>query len=252
MDQHADTMQGRFEKPVLVATLLVIPVMIVQGVGADDPWQTIAYIGDWAIWLTFLAEVVAVLTVSTDRWGWIRRNPIDVLIVILTPPVTPAVLESVRLLRLLRLVRLFRLAPLMRAVFTINGVRYAALLAFLTLVAGGYAFASVETDRTLEQGLYWAIGTMTTAGSGDVVAHTKASEVVAAVLMVIGLSFAAILTGAIAQRFIGTEDTVTEGNRETLAEQSLMHRKLDDLAERLARLEAALGVTPADGEHGSN
>jgi hypothetical protein len=40
------------------------------------------------------------------------------MIVVLTPPIMPAVLQSVRILRLLRLVRLFRLAPLMRSVFT--------------------------------------------------------------------------------------------------------------------------------------
>jgi voltage-gated potassium channel len=240
MATRAEEMQRRFEKPVIVATLLVIPVIIVQGVGADEPWETIAYTGDWAIWLVFLAEVVAMLIVSENRWGWIKRNPLDVLIVILTPPVTPSVLKSARLLRLLRLVRIFRLAPLMRTVFTIQGVQYAAFLAFLTLIAGGYAFSSAENNATLADGLYWAIGTMTTAGSGPIEAHTNTTEAVAAGLMVVGLSFTAVLTGALAQRFIVTEDTVTEGNRETLANQIVTHDKLDDLAERLARLEAAL------------
>jgi voltage-gated potassium channel len=240
MTTRAEVMQRHFEKPVIAATLLVIPVMILQGIGADEPWETIAYISDWAIWLVFLAEVAAMLVVSEDRWEWVRHNPLDVLIVVLTPPVTPRVLESVRLLRLLRLVRVFRLASLMRSVFTIQGVQYAAFLAFLTLITGGYAFSSVEHHKTLADGLYWAIGTMTTAGSGPIEAHTNTAEAVVAALMVVGLAFSAILTGAIAQRFIVTEDTVTEGNRETLANQAVTHEKLDDLAERLSRLEAAL------------
>jgi hypothetical protein len=61
-------MQRRFERPVIVATLLVIPVLIVQGIGADGTWETMAYIGDWVIWLVFLAEVVAVLAVCERRW----------------------------------------------------------------------------------------------------------------------------------------------------------------------------------------
>jgi voltage-gated potassium channel len=188
----------------------------------------VGYVGYRAIWLVFLAEVAAMLSVSDDRWQWVRRNPLDVVIVILTPPVAPAVPQSFRSLRLLRLVRIFRLAPLVRTVFTIDGVQYAPLLAFLTLIAGGYAFANIEPDRTLAQGLYCAIGTMTTAGSGDVVAGNDTRQAVAATLMMVGLAFAAILTGAIAKRFIVTEDTVPEGNRETLARQAVTPRELSD------------------------
>jgi voltage-gated potassium channel len=237
-------MERLFRKPVTFATLLVIPVMILQGAGVGEPWETVGYVGDWAIWLIFLAEVGSILVVSGDRWGWVRRNPLDVLIVVLTPPVTPRVLESVRLLRLLRLVRVFRLAPLVRTVFTVQGVQYAAFLAFLTLIAGGYAFSSLEPHQTLANGLYWAIGTMTTAGSGSVEALRGTTHTVAAALMIVGLAFTAILTGAIAQRFIVTEDTVTQGNRETLAKQVITHEKLDDIADRLSRLEAALNPGP--------
>ena len=42
------------------------------------------------------------------------------------------------------MVRLARFAPLMRSVFTIEGVRYAAFMAFVVFLAGAQAFASVE------------------------------------------------------------------------------------------------------------
>jgi hypothetical protein len=120
VSERAEAMERRFHGPVIVATLLVIPVMVLQGLDPGQPWSTIGFIGDCAIWLVFLAEVVALLSVTADRWQWVRSNPLDVMIVVLTPPVAPAVLQSVRILRLLRLVRLFRVARLVRGVFTIR------------------------------------------------------------------------------------------------------------------------------------
>jgi uncharacterized membrane protein len=47
-------------------------------------------------------------------------------------------------LRLVRLLLFLRLAPLVRILFSAEGVRYAALLTLLTALTGGVAFASVE------------------------------------------------------------------------------------------------------------
>lgn len=244
-------MEQRFRVPITVATLLVIPVMIVQGSDTGQPWQAIGFVGDCVIWLTFLAEVIAMLAVAEDRWAWVKKNPLDVAIVVLTPPVPGNVLASVRILRLFRLVRLFRLAPLMRGVFTIDGVKYVAFLAFLTLLAGGQAFASIESDQSIADGLYWALGTMTTAGSGDVMATTGSVEAVAAVLMLVGLAFAAVITGAIAQRFVVTEDTVTEGNLETLEALAAVTSQLDEVGQRLDRLDARFADLAEDSPGGS-
>jgi voltage-gated potassium channel len=189
--------------------------------------------------VTFLTEVVLMLGLVPDRRQWIRKHPLDFMIVVLTPPLTPAVLRSVRILRLLRLVRLFRLAPLMRSVFTVQGVEYAGFLAFLTLVAGGQAFSSLE-NRPLSDGLYWAISTMTTVGYGDVAAKTQEGRLLAAIVMLVGIGFVAVVTGAIAQRFVVSEDTITEGNRETFRLQQVTHDKLDALTERLDALERRL------------
>jgi hypothetical protein len=66
VDERAERITRRFEVPVIVATLLVIPVLILEGTDVDEPWPTIALIGDWIIWLVFLAEVVVLLAVTTD------------------------------------------------------------------------------------------------------------------------------------------------------------------------------------------
>jgi hypothetical protein len=71
----------------------------------------VASVANWGIWLAFLTEAVVMLAVVPRRWQWVRAHPIEVIVVLLTPPFLPATLQS---LRVLRLARLLRLVPLVR------------------------------------------------------------------------------------------------------------------------------------------
>ena len=87
---------------------------------------------NWIIWLAFAVELVVMLAVVRDRWAWLRTHPPEVAVVLLTPPSLPSSLQSLRVLRLLRLLRLLRIAKLARRMFSLEGVRWAAVLAALT------------------------------------------------------------------------------------------------------------------------
>src|SRR5215211_1913113 len=100
MDERSARLERRFEAPIIVATLLVIPVLVVQSSDYGEPWETIASVLDWAIWLAFLAEVATMLAVVPSRRAWAGDHLIDIAIVVLTPPFL-AGLAPVRLLRLL-------------------------------------------------------------------------------------------------------------------------------------------------------
>ena len=226
MDARSERIARRIEPLLIAATLLVVPVLLLQGSDLGEPWNTVAAVANWLIWLAFVAELVIMLAVVPNRRRWLSDHLLDVAIVIFTPPFASALVQSLRLLRLLRL------APAARATFSLAGVKYAALLAVLTTVVGGQAFADAEGTSSAE-GLYWALTTVTTVGYGDPSPQTTMAKVVAVVVMLVGIGFLAILTGAIAQRFIAPrEDAITRGDRE-------LHDKLDAVAERLDRLEAA-------------
>lgn len=51
-------------------------------------------LANWAIWLVFLAELVAMLRVVDNRRQWLRRGPLDIAVVVLTPPFFPVSLQS--------------------------------------------------------------------------------------------------------------------------------------------------------------
>ena len=75
---------------------------------------------------------------------------------------------------------------------------------------------------------------MTTVGYGDVTPSTDAGRAIAVAVMLVGIGFVAVLTGAIAQRFIApTEEAVLMGERE-------LRDRLDAIAARLDRIEASL------------
>ena len=187
---------------MLVAAVLVIPLLILEESDLGAPWTTVAAVLNWGTWLAFLAELIVMLAVVPDRRRWLREHPVEVVSVVLTPPFLPASLAAARVLRLLRLVRLLRLAVVVRRLFTVEGVRYTALLAFVTVLAGGTAFASVEEEPTAWDGIWWAMTTMTTVGYGDIYPQTDAGRVLAILVMVVGIGFGSVLIGAVAERFV--------------------------------------------------
>lgn len=239
MEERSERIARRFDIPMLVAALLVVPVVAVEESSLGDPWQTFAAVLNWAIWLAFASEVVVMLAVVPQKWKWVRTHPLEVFIVLVTPPFFPSELAGARALRLLRLVRLLRLASLTRRTFSLAGLRYVAILAALTTLGGGAAFAAVEPNNlSTWDGVWWAITTMTTVGYGGS-PETELGRIITIGVLVVGIGFVAILTGAVAERFLASQvehaaDEVEATDAELLAELREVRTRLDRLEARLA------------------
>jgi voltage-gated potassium channel len=232
MDERSERIARRLDVPVTIAALLVIPVFLLEDPSRGEPFNTIGNVLDWVSWLTFAAEVAIMLSVVPDRRAWLRKHPLEVAIVVLTPPLL-STFHAVRLLRLLRLLWLFRLAPIAQRLFTVAGVKSAALLVALTAVAGGSAFAELEDGQTTANGIYWAITTMTTVGYGDPHPTNTPTKILAVAVMLVGIGFVAVLTGAIAQRFLAPDIEEEEAsNNEILAELREVRARLEALEAR--------------------
>jgi len=96
VNERAHRIERAFERPMLVAAVLVIPVIVIEESYFGAPWDTIGSALNWSIWLAFLAELVVMLSVVDDRRLWLRKHPLELLIVVLTPPFLASTFAAVR------------------------------------------------------------------------------------------------------------------------------------------------------------
>ncbi|HEY6714253.1 MAG TPA: potassium channel family protein [Rubrobacter sp.] len=237
---RAERVAKWLQVPLIAAALLAIPTIIVQESDLGGFWEIIAAVVDWCIWAMFAANLAIMLSIVPDRRRWLISNPMDVLIVVLTPPFLPATMKLARVLPVVRLVWLMAIANRLRNVFSLQGLRYAALIVFTVVVGGGVIFVAVERGQDLStwDGLWWAAETVTTVAYGDIYPTTALGRLVATVVMTAGIGFVALLTGALAQRFLyGGSASATPKPDPDRAE---IMRKLDELSSQIAELQKDL------------
>jgi voltage-gated potassium channel len=242
--ERAQRIEKRLEVPMFIAAVLVIPVVVLEATHVSHGWKTAGTVLNWLIWLAFATELAAMLIVSPDRARWLRSHPLEAAIVVLTPPFLPASLQALRLFRLLRLLRVVVVVKEARRLFTVDGIRLATVLAGVAALGGGAIFSSVEKGQhSVWDGVWWAVTTMATVGYGDLAPQSVIGRCVAMALMLIGIGFFALLTGAVAERFLSTQvHDVEEAEIQISANVADVRkeivRELRDVSKRLQELEA--------------
>jgi voltage-gated potassium channel len=243
----AAAVDARLRIPLAIAALLVIPDLILEEQPLRDSWHTVAVIANWAIWLAFFVEFAAILTLASDWRAWMRKYPLALPMLILTPPFAPGAVQALRAFRLLRLLRVARgFQFVSKELLSLEGVRYVAAVAVFLVLGGGVALAQVETTAVRHvsswDGIWWAIGFVTTNGESANV-HTDSGRAIAIVLMLTGIGVFSVLTAAIAQRFVASREVPeaqAEEARISAGEHAIMAR-LEELSTRVGAIEPAVG-----------
>jgi voltage-gated potassium channel len=114
-----------------------------------------------------------------------------------------------------------------------------ATVSTVMTVAAGILVTLVDEKNypSIGSGLWWAAQTVTTVGYGDNVPTNLAGQLVAVVVMLLGIGFLTVITAAITSTFV---ERSRREQSPTDAEAAMVEqfRQLDD---RLARIEAAVG-----------
>ena len=113
----------------------------------------------------------------------------------------------------------------------------ASVTTSITILAG-LMMTVIDRDNfpTLGSGMWWAVQTVTTVGYGDKVPVTRAGQLVAALVMLLGIGFVTVITASITGAFVARsrQKEVDAGSGGVSADQ------LADIIARLERIEAGM------------
>ena len=94
MDARSTRVAEILNTPMLIAAALTLPMVAITESKPGGTLESVAIVLNWATWVAFAIELVTMLIVVPDRRTWLRHNPLSPVIVILTPPLLPAGLQS--------------------------------------------------------------------------------------------------------------------------------------------------------------
>lgn len=182
----------------------------------------------WAAWAIFATDYVVRLAIAEERWRFVKRNVLTLLVIVLP------------LLRPLRLLRMVTLLDVLnrRAARSLHGrvAVYVSGSACLLIFCAALAILDVErggpdaTITTFGDALWWALTTVTTVGYGDLVPTTDVGRLIAAGLMIGGIALLGTVTATLASWFV---QRVTVSDQLTRVEVERLTEEVHELRARL-------------------
>jgi voltage-gated potassium channel len=105
------------------------------------------------------------------------------------------------------------------------------------VVAAGVLIRLIDSEEypNVGIGMWWALQTITTVGYGDVTPTELEGRLVAAVVMLQGVAFVAIVTAVITSTFIARATRQSDETRaeEELSDRALVERRFDELERKI-------------------
>ncbi len=111
------------------------------------------------------------------------------------------------------------------------------------VVVAGVVISLIDNDEypNVGLGMWWALQTITTVGYGDVTPADLEGRLVAAVVMLQGVAFVAIITAVITSTFIARATRQAEETRakDELSDRELVEKRFDELERKVDLLLSA-------------
>jgi voltage-gated potassium channel len=131
-----------------------------------------------------------------------------------------------------------------RAIAERHAFRYLAAATFVLAAGAGVLVWAIDRRDfdTVGDGFWWALQTLSTVGYGDVVPHTTWGRVVGTFVIVLGVTFLAMLTAAITSYFVAADQERREAEVEELRGREAVDRDalLGEILERVRAIEDEL------------
>ncbi len=203
IQQRLDRWEARAEWPLASVAAVFLAAysveVLVQPHGLAARAVDLATLLTWAV---FTADYAARLYLADDRKQWFRTHLVDLAIVLLP------LLRPLRLLRLVVLIGVIQKAVghAIRGKVILYTISGAVLLVYVASLAVLQAERGQPDAHITNFGdaIWWAITTITTVGYGDMYPVTTTGRVIAALLMIGGISLVGSITATIASWIVQT------------------------------------------------
>ena len=236
-----EQVRSALDIPMILLAIALAAVLIVQYFfelsESADRWLTIV---GWLIWGLFVAEFVLLYVLADNKATMVRSHKLDLFLI---------VLPMLRPLRALRVLRVFAglsaSGMLARRVLRRRGLDWFLLAVTAVVLLGATAVWQLEQREpdaiitSFREAVWWAIVTCTTVGYGDESPVSGGGQIIAVVLMLVGISMLSIVTANIASIFVQADRETTDEDEadqlEAIEERvNDLDRKLDLILERIS------------------
>ncbi len=240
--ERAARYEQRSTVPMTVLAVLFLVLYAASVLWRDRPpaADDLLEAGSVAIWAIFAVDLAVRVALAERRGRFLLTHPVDVLTVVLP------------MLRPLRILRVFTAGQVLfsRGAGLARSGQAVVVAAGLLVLIGALAVLDAEhgaADASITgfgQALWWAVTTVTTVGYGDLYPVTPLGRVVAASLMVVGISLVGLVTATVASWFLAQGQRTEAETEELAARLARVEAKLDQLLDTLRRDLGA--VSPAE------
>lgn len=230
----------RLETPTMGIALWILVVWYLET--RHGPHPTHSYLLDFSVWAYFVFETALLCALVDKRWFYLRNNWLNLIIIAAGLPVLWGYLPYATGLRSLRLLiflgLLIQLSDSFKKVLARNHLGMTLGISALLIIIAGYLIAGIDPGiKSVGDGIWWALVTISSVGYGDIVPTTTAGRLFASVLIMLGMALFSIVTANLSVFFISQAEQSGEMESPQVEEQE---KTLQAMEQRLSRIEQQL------------
>jgi voltage-gated potassium channel len=213
-------LEQRYERmtavPMIVVSLafvalLIYPIAVQTTPAVDSSLRAT----NWILWGVFATDYVVRFILAPGKLRFVKRNLLDLAVVVLPLLAPLRILSGLRALRVLRAFTV--LSVIAKAQRTSRNVVNpqsvgTTLLILLVVISVGAALeyqfergAANANITSYGDSLWWAVSTVTSVGYGDKYPVTMEGRGIAALMMFVGIGTASLLAAGLTTVFVGRE-----------------------------------------------